>query len=30
MNNDNPNSTNTIDSLVGLPLDVSDSENDEE
>jgi hypothetical protein len=30
MNNDDPNSTNTIDSLVGLPLDVSDSENDEE
>jgi hypothetical protein len=28
MNNDDPDSTNTIDHLVGYPLDVSDSEED--
>jgi len=30
MDNDNSDSGNTIDNLVGFPLDVSDSENDEE
>ena len=30
MDNDNPNATHTMDSLVGIPLDVSDSEHDEE
>jgi hypothetical protein len=30
MDNDNPDATNTIDYLAGVPLDVSDDENDEE